>query len=393
MTTQSLVFLFVLTLGAGFFALNVQRLVSYLRIGVAEGRTDHPLTRIRNLFEVGIAQKKILRDPVAGPMHALIFWGFMVLTAGTVEILIAGVVPSFSYARFLPGLLYTGYSASQDVFAALVILAVGFALYRRIVLHPKRLEGDNLEHTDALIILSLIMGLMVTLILSTGFLLAAQPEAFGSEKIVSRPVGVIVGLALSPSAAMTGFHVFWWAHVLLILSFLNYLPYSKHLHVATSLINVFFSNTNGPGPRGVMPYMDLEADVEQFGASDVEQLSWKNLLDGYSCTEHYRQAPESAQDHGQHAPAAHGESARDDERPNGLPASRAAARRGRRRGRDDGRGGDGAPAVGHVYHRGGALGVHELPCLRHRMPGVDRSTGHHQPDATQPGADRVSLSR
>jgi Fe-S oxidoreductase/nitrate reductase gamma subunit len=285
MTTQSLVFLFVLTLGAGFFALNVQRLVSYLRIGVAEGRTDHPLTRIRNLFEVGIAQKKILRDPVAGPMHALIFWGFMVLTAGTVEILIAGVVPSFSYARFLPGLLYTGYSASQDVFAALVILAVGFALYRRIVLHPKRLEGDNLEHTDALIILSLIMGLMVTLILSTGFLLAAQPEAFGSEKIVSRPVGVIVGLALSPSAAMTGFHVFWWAHVLLILSFLNYLPYSKHLHVATSLINVFFSNTNGPGPRGVMPYMDLEADVEQFGASDVEQLSWKNLLDGYSCTE------------------------------------------------------------------------------------------------------------
>ncbi len=285
MTTQSIVFLFVLALGVGFFALNVQRLVSYLRIGVAEGRSDHPLTRIRNLFEVGIAQKKILRDPVAGPMHALIFWGFMVLTAGTVEILIAGVVPSFSYARFLPGLLYTGYSASQDVFAALVILAVGFALYRRIVLHPKRLEGDNLEHTDALIILSLIMGLMVTLILSTGFLLAAHPDAFGSEKVVSRPVGVIFGLALSPSTAMTAFHVFWWAHVLLILSFLNYLPYSKHLHVATSLINVYFSNTNGPGQRGVMRYMDLEADVEQFGASDVEQLSWKNLLDGYSCTE------------------------------------------------------------------------------------------------------------
>jgi Fe-S oxidoreductase len=285
MTTQSAVFLFILVLAAGFFALNVQRLVSYLQVGYAEGRTDHPMTRLRNVLEIGIAQKKIFRDPVAGPMHALIFWGFMVLTAGTVEILIAGVFPSFSYALFLPKPLYSAFSASQDIFAALVILAVGFALYRRIVLHPKRLEGDNLEHTDALIILSMIMGLMVTLILSTGFLLAAHPDAFGPEKLVSRPFAMIVGQVISPSAAMTGFHVFWWAHALLILVFLNYLPYSKHLHVASSLINVFFSNTSGPGQKGVMRYMDLEADVEQFGASDVEHLSWKNLLDGYSCTE------------------------------------------------------------------------------------------------------------
>jgi Fe-S oxidoreductase len=285
MTTQSAVFLFVLALAAGFFALNVQRLVSYLRVGFAEGRTDHPLVRIRNVLAIGIAQKKILRDPVAGPMHALIFWGFMVLTAGTVEILIAGVFPAFSYALLLPRSLYAAYSASQDAFAGLVILAVAFALYRRLVVHPRRLEGDHLEHTDALIILSLIMGLMVTLLLSTGLLLAAHPDAFGPEKMISRPLAVVFSHALSPDAAMVGFHVFWWAHALLILTFLNYLPYSKHLHVATSLINVYFSNTSGPGPKGVMRAMDLEADVEQFGASDVEHLSWKNLLDGYSCTE------------------------------------------------------------------------------------------------------------
>jgi Fe-S oxidoreductase/nitrate reductase gamma subunit len=285
MTAQNVVFLFVLTLGAGFFALNVQRLVSYLRLGYAEKRTDHPLTRIRNVLEIGIAQKKIFRDPVAGPMHALIFWGFMVLTAGTVEILIAGVFPRFSFALLLPKVLYQGYSASQDIFALLVIGAVGFALYRRLVLHPKRLEGDDLEHTDALIILSMIMGLMVTLILSTALLLAAQPDAFGPEKVVSRPLAMIFAQLLSPDGAMTGFHLFWWAHALLILAFLNYLPYSKHLHVASSLINVYFSNTSGPGQKGVMRYMDLEADVEKFGASDVEDLSWKNLLDGYSCTE------------------------------------------------------------------------------------------------------------
>jgi Fe-S oxidoreductase len=285
MTTQSVVFLFVLTAAAGFFALNVQRLVSYLALGHPENRTDHPLTRLKNVLVIGIAQKKIFRDPVAGPMHALIFWGFMVLTAGTVEILIEGVFPSFSYALILPKVLYQGYSASQDIFAALVIASVGFALYRRLVLHPKRLEGDDLEHTDAIIILSMIMGLMVTLVLTTAFLLAVEPHAFGPEKVVSRPLAMIFSQVMSPDAAFIGYRVFWWAHALLILAFLNYLPYSKHLHVASSLINVFFSNTSGPGTKGAMRYMDLEADVEHFGAADVEDLTWKNLLDGYSCTE------------------------------------------------------------------------------------------------------------
>ena len=285
MTAGSVVFLLILVAAMGFFALSVQRLVSYLRLGHAEDRTDHPLTRIRNVIEIGIAQKKILRDPVAGPMHALIFWGFMVLTAGTVEILVAGVWPAFSYAMFLPKALYNAYAASQDVFAVLVILAVAFALFRRAVLHPKRLEGDELEHTDAIIILSMIGGLMITLLLSNGFLLAADHQAFGPEKVVSRPLGIFINHMMAPHAAMTRHMLFWWAHALLILAFLNYLPYSKHLHVVTSLINVYFSNTSGPGTKGAMRYMDLEADVEQFGASDVDHLSWKNLLDGYSCTE------------------------------------------------------------------------------------------------------------
>ena len=285
MTAQSAVFLFVLVIAAGFFALNVQRLVSYLNVGHAENRTDHPVTRIRNLLAIGIAQKKIFRDPVAGPMHALIFWGFMVLTAGTVEILISGVFPLFSFAKILPTPLYQAYSASQDIFALLVIAAVGFAFYRRLVVHPKRLEGDDLEHTDALIILSMIAGLMITLLLTNAFLLAAYPAAFGPEKVVSRPLGVWISHLMQPRAAFARFQIFWWLHALLILAFLNYLPYSKHLHVATSLINVYFSNTSGPGAQGAMRSMDLEADVEQFGASDVEHLSWKNLLDGYSCTE------------------------------------------------------------------------------------------------------------
>ncbi len=285
MNVSNTVFLLVVLAAAGFFALNVQRLVSYLRLGYAEDRTDHPLARLKNLVTIGIAQQKILRDPVAGPMHALIFWGFMVLTAGTIEIIVQGIVPGFSYRLVLPDVLYRAYSASQDVFAMLVVGAVAVALYRRLVVHPKRLEGDSLEHTDAIIILSMIMGLMVTLLLTTSLELAARPDAFGPEKVVSQPLSAILARGVPPDAAVAAAAVFWWAHALLILTFLNYLPYSKHLHVVTSLFNVWLANTSGPGPKGVMRWMDLEADVEKFGASDVEDLSWKNLLDGYSCTE------------------------------------------------------------------------------------------------------------
>jgi Fe-S oxidoreductase len=283
MSASSVLLAFVLVLGAGFFALNVQRLVRYMQLGRPEDRTDHPATRVRNLLAIGIAQRKIFRDPIAGPMHALIFWGFLVLTAGTVEIIIQGFSAAFSYALFLPHGLYQLYALSQDVFALLVLGAVAFAFYRRLVVHPRRLEGDNLEHTDALIILGMIGGLMVTLLLVNACQYLLAPSTIGPEKFISR--GIAAGVApvdAHPAALM---HLFWWMHVLLVLVFLNYLPYSKHLHVVTSLFNVYLSNTSGPGQKGVMRAMDLEADVEQFGASDVEHLTWKNLLDGYSCTE------------------------------------------------------------------------------------------------------------
>jgi Fe-S oxidoreductase len=284
MNAQNVVFLLVLTAAGGLFALNVQRLVRYLQLGVAEDRTDNPWARVSNVLKVGIAQTKILREPVAGIMHATIFWGFIVLTAGTVEILIQGIWNGFSYERLLWHPVYVVYAASQDAFAVFVLAAVAFAFYRRLVLHPKRLEGDRIEHVDAYVILGLIAGLMVTLLLANAFLSLLDPTAVGPEKFVSRALAYPFR-NLSPRATRDTQLTFWWAHVLLVLIFLNYLPYSKHLHVVTSLINVYFSNTSWKAERAVMRPMDLEAEVETFGAADVEQLSWKNLLDGYSCTE------------------------------------------------------------------------------------------------------------
>ena len=102
MNAENVAFLFVVVLAAGFFAYNVQRLVQYMRLGKNEWRFDRPFSRAWNVLKVGIAQTKILREPIAGAMHATIFWGFMVLTAGTMELLISGVFPAFSYAAFLP---------------------------------------------------------------------------------------------------------------------------------------------------------------------------------------------------------------------------------------------------------------------------------------------------
>ncbi len=284
MSAERVIFVFLLVIAAGFFSLNVQRLIRYLRIGRPEGRLDHPWQRAWNVLRIAIAQAKILRDPVAGPMHAGIFWGFLVLTTGTAELIVQGIVPGFSYEHFLPHAFYLFYSFSQDAFALIVLAAVVFAFYRRLVLHPRRLEGDHTHHGDAYFILGLIGVLMVTLLAMFAFTGVADPAALGPEKVVSRALAALfAGVPTTTAAAIA--HVCWWAHVMLVLFFLNYLPYSKHLHVVTSLFNVFFSNTSGPGQKGVMRYMDLEADVEQFGAADVAQLTWKNLLDGYSCTE------------------------------------------------------------------------------------------------------------
>jgi Fe-S oxidoreductase len=284
LNAENYAFLFVLVIAAGFFAFNAQRLVSYMALGQADARLDRPFARVWNVLTVGIAQTKILRDPVAGAMHAVIFWGFMVLTAGTVEFLVAGVFPGFSYGLFLPDALFLPYEASQDAFAVLVLGAIAYAYFRRLVLRPKRLDGDMVKHGDAYLILGMIAGLMATLLMSVAFLEVARPGSVGAPHFASRLIAASLA-AVPADAAWAAHRIQWWLHALLVLGFLNYLPYSKHLHVATSLFNVFFSNTSWKGESAVMRPMDLEADNAQFGAADVEQLTWKNLLDGFSCTE------------------------------------------------------------------------------------------------------------
>ena len=291
MTTGNVVFLVILVLAAGFFAYSAQRLYAFMtRVGKPEDRTNDPARRLWNFVTIGLAQTKILRDPKGGLSHALVFWGFCVITAGTAELMVQGVWGGFSYARFLPALLYAPFAFSQEVFALLVLAAAGYLIYRRLVIKPKRLQGDGVNTREAVVILSVISALMVTLVLTNTMEGVLDPARLAGTPGYGRAIFGRLGAALSgtvsPEAAHAVRNVSWWTHALLVLGFLNYLPFSKHLHVIVSLPNTYLSNTEGPGPKGVMRAMDLEDEnAEVFGASDVEHLTWKNLLDGYACTQ------------------------------------------------------------------------------------------------------------
>lgn len=290
MRASQLVYAAAFVAAMGFFAASARRLVAYLRAGRPDDRLGAIPTRVRNLALIGFAQTKILRERGAGLSHALVFWGFLVVTVGTVEQMVQGFWPAFELVRVLPRPLGALFNLSQELFALGILGAVSWLIWRRAVAPPRRLSGhqptDPVHHGEAILILSIIATLMVTIFVKTGFELVADP----TREALAQPVASAIAAAvdgLAPATAHVISRVGWWTHALLVLAFLNLLPHSKHLHVLTSLVNTFFSDTSGPGPsgRGAMKPMDLEAETDVYGASDVEHLTWKNLLDGYSCTE------------------------------------------------------------------------------------------------------------
>jgi Fe-S oxidoreductase len=257
-----------------FFALVMAR---HLRIFAAARpalRTDRAGIRLVGMVRYGLAQTRMLRDPQAGVMHLSIFWGFILLTIGTANIVTGGLI-QWIVAAPLDGLLWAAVNAMQNVVAVIVIGAVGFAFWRRLVLKPARLHLN----LDALLILVMIGGLVAAELFAQVFQVAAhgdEPGAFIADILG----GAIRGM--DPSLSNAAFGILWWVHIGLVAAFLVYLPFSKHLHVATALPNILLRKLE---PRGQLPAMDLEAEDATFGIRTVADLSWKDLLDGLTCTE------------------------------------------------------------------------------------------------------------
>ena len=259
-----------------FFGLVIAR---HLRIFAAVRATgpspfaDVP-RRIGGLVRYTLLQTKMFKDRRAGLMHFTIFWGFVLLTIGTANIVTGGAIQAV-IAWPAGGVLWTAVSAMQNTVALLVLGAVGYAFIRRLVTRPKRLAFTR----GALIILVLIGGVVATELLAQAFEAARYGSIAGA--FVADALAVPLR-SLSPDLLYGVFTVLWWAHIAIVAAFLGYLPFSKHLHIATAFFNVYFRKL---APRGELPAMDLEAEDATFGLRTLQDLGWKDLLDGFTCTE------------------------------------------------------------------------------------------------------------
>ena len=240
----------------------------------AAGRNDRTLERIRLTLKIAFCQTKLLQDKSAGWMHALIFWGFLILLFRAVEFFFIGFFPEtdFSFLRNTP--LVMAYAWVKDLAVVLVTLAVFFALYRRLWLKPNRLTLSG----EGLLILVLILAVMVSDMMFDSVFLALQPESH------SGPIGLTLAVVfkkLSNNILRDLHSLAYWAHVSSIMIFLILLPRSKHFHILTSIPNVFFSQLNsGHGLNRI----DFEK-AEAFGVAKIEDFNWKQMLDLHTCTQ------------------------------------------------------------------------------------------------------------
>jgi Fe-S oxidoreductase len=237
-----------------------------------------------------LGQKKLLQRLVPGLIHAAIFWGFLVLFP-TIVMAMIGAVDKEST---LPWLGHQGWFAFMvDLFAVMVLVGVIGAAIIRKVQRPARFEGSHLGEAD--LILALIAGIVTTLLLWHASRIAlglnewpagSSPVSDGLSNLFGDGGAVREGEAVPPPHGIPGVleRVFVWAHVLIILSFLAYLPHSKHLHIATAAFNVYFTRTRARGRLEPLRF-DVPEEEMRFGAGTVPDMTWKQMLDTYSCTE------------------------------------------------------------------------------------------------------------
>ncbi|MFC2101363.1 4Fe-4S dicluster domain-containing protein [Bacteroidota bacterium] len=304
--TKQLIFAITLLVTVGVFSFTISRIISYFRFTKANFPIRDFGKRFGVMMEVAFGQTKIFRKPFTGFLHAMVFWGFCVILIGSIEMIIDGLIGTDRLFQSF-GVVYDIITASGDIFAVIVAIAIIIFLVRRVFLHVKRFEGIEMKaisHIDANIALTLILLLMLSL---TGMNIAYIDYQYlkGEEVAGLYPASIwMVGLfsGVSENGLYTWLEAFWWIHILLIFIFANILPYSKHFHVFMSVPNVFLSRLE---PLGKLPNMDnvtkevklmldpntafaapaTDEPIERFGVRDVEDISWKNYFDSLACTE------------------------------------------------------------------------------------------------------------
>jgi len=276
MDIKPYIFGIVLAFFAALLYYNLRKIFSYLKVAKEDNRKDNPGKRFMHTLKVAFGQTKIFREKFAGIIHVGIYWGFLVLLFSASEAVFQGFDHKFNWSFLGP--LYPVITVSTDFFSLIVIIAIIFSILRRFVFKVKRLQGDNHEIFDALIVLGSIF-----IIVSSLMLEKAACHVLGTlPKSSVCPVTNVITMWISPGSANIIYEISWWIHILAILLFANYLPFSKHFHVYTSIPNVYFSPERIPNKLEKINFE--EEGIEKFGVVDLDDMSWKSIFDSYSCT-------------------------------------------------------------------------------------------------------------
>jgi heterodisulfide reductase subunit C len=303
----NLIFALALIAGIGFFVMNIRKISRNINLGKDVNRTDKKPERLKNMMKIALGQSKMVRRPLSGFLHIIVYVGFVIINIEVLEIIIDGLLGTHRvFLGFLGAGIYGFLIGTFEILAALVFAAVIILWLRRNVSNIKRFLSKEMKgwpKNDGNIILYFEMVLM-TLFLVMNATDPAFQEA-GAGNVISQFIAPLFD-GLSPEVIHIIERTTWWIHILGILIFLNYLYYSKHLHILLAFPNTYFANLNPKGQftnlesvtNEVKLMMDPDADPyatpeevaeetlpEKFGASDVADLNWVQLLNAYTCTE------------------------------------------------------------------------------------------------------------
>ena len=310
---DNILFAIVLVLGFGYFYSNVKKIIRNINLGIAVNRKDNPKARWKNMAMIALGQSKMVRRPIAGILHIIVYAGFIIINIELLEIIIDGVFGTHRVFSFL-GAFYDVLIASFEILAVLVLLAVFAFWTRRNIIKLKRFDSKDLNGSprkDANYILYFEVVLMSLFLLMNASDLHLQNIPGGFSHFIkagSFPISQFIEPlfnSYSNQMVMLLSEMFWWLHIIGILIFMNYLYFSKHLHILLAFPNTYFADLHPKGQfdnlesvtNEVKLMMDPNADPyaaapvtenappNKFGASDIQDLNWVQLLNAYTCTE------------------------------------------------------------------------------------------------------------
>lgn len=309
---DNILFAIVLIIGFGYFISNIKKIYRNINLGIDVDRKDNSKQRWKNMAMIALGQSKMVRRPIAGVLHIIVYAGFIIINIELLEIIIDGLFGTHRIFAFL-GSFYNVLIASFEILALLVIVSVTVFWFRRNVVRLKRFVNSDLNgfpKNDANYILYFETLLMFLFLFMNASDLHLQDIPGGYSHFIkagSFPVSQFIAPLFdgmnNDLVAMLS-ELFWWLHIVGILIFMNYLYFSKHLHILLAFPNTYFANLNPLGEfdnleavtKEVKMMMDPNADPfaapaegaetpAKFGASDIQDLNWVQLLNAYTCTE------------------------------------------------------------------------------------------------------------